>query len=411
MINRRLTLKPDHMLFFLSLYVIGIFVWDYTIVYQAALVIMFGLSLLLYRSSLLVNSAYYKMLIAFAIYFTFHTLFGFSVRSDLSWDYILTLYINIVASIVIVRILNNRDAIEKLLKVCIWTAFFATIYILIADRTNMFSGNLGTYVSKPFGIGSGYSHNDIPWIAGLATCFLSYFKIENRPVKFHYLLQLLFLIFVVLSGARKSMILVLFGLIIYPYFIYDETGSVKKLVRVLGAICALIVGCYLLFYNDTLYNLIGYRFEGFLSGLTSGGSFTESSAITRSIMYQAAIDGIVKKPFIGYGMNTFQTFPGSFGAWSHINYLEIWFSGGLQAAILYYAFYVYAFVKLLKNRNDGMGALMFAMVIFMLIHDLLSVSYLSRSASLVLSMISAYILIQDRNRAQKQNRNIYSAKY
>ena len=393
--NIELKLKRKHLIFFLSLYVIGIFIWDYTFVYQIALVLLFILTLILYQNSVLVHSVYYEFLIVFTIYFVFHTLLGYSIRSDLSWDYIFTLFINIIASISIVRILDSRENIEKLLKVCIYSAFGAAIYILFADRTNILSGNLGTYVPKPFGIGSGYSHNDIPWIAGLATTFLSYFKLKKEPIRYHYVLQLFFTIFVLLSGARKSLILVVFGIIIYPYFIYDQTGSVKKIARVLGAIVVIIIGSYAILYNSFLYNLIGYRFVGFFSGLVSGGEFTESSAITRSIMLRAVLDGIKNKPFIGYGMNTFQTFPGSFGAWSHINYLEIWFSGGIQAMIVYYIFYIYALIKLLKQRSDPMGALMFTLIIFMLIHDLLSVSYLSRSASLVLSMVSAFIVLNN----------------
>ncbi len=71
-------------------------------------------------------------------------------------------------------------------------------------------------------------------------------------------MKIFFTVFVILTGARKSLIFVVFGLVLYPYFIGGEKGmDAKKIGRIFFGIALFVVLCYLLMNNETLYNVIG----------------------------------------------------------------------------------------------------------------------------------------------------------
>ena len=394
-------LNRSSLIYFLFIYIFTVFVWDYTFVYQAALVMMFGMTLILYKGRILVKSDYLTLQGLIVLYFTFHTLFGLTSNRSLSYDYLITMFVNLGAIVVILRILNTKHDVELAMKSIVITALFACLYIMIVDRSRLLSGEIGTYVSRPFNIGGGYSHNDIPWLAGLATICLSYFDLIGKKKKLCKILKFFFTIFIVLSGARKSLIFVLFSLILYPYVIMKKGNSGKRALRIIIAAVSLSLIIFVLLNNGFLYSVIGYRFEGLFQGLQTG-NYVESSARTRSIMIMTALNAIRQKPLLGNGLNTFRSLSGSFGTWSHINYLELWVSGGIIPVVLFYAYYIKSTVSLWKRRDDALCAAMLSLILFMYVHDMLSVSYISRGAGLALCLIAATMKIYGLNSGSKR---------
>ena len=86
--------------------------------------------------------------------------------------------------------------------------------------------------------------------------------------------------------------------------------------------------------------------------------------------------------------------------------IELTFSGGILAPIIYYLFYIDFFAKLKRNvNNDLMASMMLMYMFFMLIHEMLSVSYLSRMVSLMYCVINAYLIFRV-NEKQPINRNM-----
>lgn len=399
--NNRTILSEKNIIVWLAFYIVGIFIWDYTIIYQAALVLMVLSSIVHYRTIFFSSSFYFVTSLLMLFYFTLHTILGLSVNRALSVDYLVTMLINLFAAAGTITILSSRENIKKCMKVCIWTACAACVYVLLIDYHRVFSGSLGEHVNRPF-FDIAYAHNEIAALGGFAILLISYFDVAGERIKGSVPLKLFFSVFVVLTGARKSFIFVIFGLIIYPYFFGNKhKNELKRIRNIIFAITVLLILLYLVMENNFLYGVIGYRFAGYLSGIF-GGSFTESSALSRSVMRQTALDLIKERPIVGYGLNTFRTFPGSFGTWSHDNYLELFVSGGVCAVIIYYIFYVYSAVKLYNSRKDPMGGLFLCLLVYMLIYDYLSVSYISRFVILMLSMIAAYINISKDERKKGQ---------
>jgi len=344
----------------------------------------------------MVKSVYLQVATLFFVYFAIHTFLGLTIKKAYSDSYLATLAVNLATSFAICRVLDSREKIETVMKACIIAGFIGVSYILIVDRNNIFSGDLGNGISKPFGWGGSYSHNDIPILACTAISFLSYFRLKTPKnkklaVRINLLIAYFFL-FVILSGARKSLIFAIIGVIIYPFFIYGNKRSSNKIIKVFLGVMTVIVTIYLIMNNSFLYDMIGRRFDGLISGFLTG-SFKESSARTRFVMINTAIKAIKAHPIIGQGLNTFRALEGSYETWSHNNYLEIMVSGGIFPLVIYYAMYIYYVFKLKDRTDDVLGALCFSLILYLFIHDMLSVSYIARDASFLLCLLSSYLNI------------------
>jgi O-antigen ligase len=320
---------------------------------------------------------------------------GLSIDESRSMYFFMTMIWNLVISIVVINTIGTDcNSIEKVMKAIIFSSFITCLYIILIDKSNLLSGELGKGVIKPF-FNDNYSHNEVSIAAGFSTLFLTYFSIKKEKVHFSLFLKIFFSIFIVLTGARKSLVLLLFALIIYPYiFSYKENKNYKKIYKIIIGLILLFIAVLLIMKNETLYKLIGYRFEGYFNGVLHG-NYTESSANTRSIMIDTAVSLIRKNPLFGYGLNTFNLFKGSFGGWSHNNYLELCVSGGLIAPLLFYSFHFVSIVKLRKAKKNEMTGLFISLIIFLFIHDYLSVSYNNRLIILLLCLLDSYLCSQN----------------
>lgn len=389
----------------LGVYVVCLMIWDFAIEYKLALILLVGVTFLFEKVNLFARPHFYEITYAiFILYFLLHTFCDFSIAPDISYEYIPTLLMNLIAIICCIKILNTRDRIISLMKIIIFITAILCIYIMIVDRSRIFSGNLGTLVHKPFS-SQKYEHNSIPIFCAYSLMFLGYFRLDKIKFKYNYLFTCYFLLFIILSGARKALILASIGLIIYPYvFSGKRENSAKKVFKIVIAILIFCIAYYLIMNNEFLYQMIGQRIDGVVSGL-DGGDYTESSARTRSIMINTGIELIKNNWWAGYGLGTFKTFPGSFGTWAHNTYIELTVSGGIWATIIYYLFNIYATIVLYKKyRYDKLGAMFLCITLYMFINDMVAVSYLQRSVNLVYCMINGYIVINDVSRKRNPKR-------
>ena len=391
--ERKIRLNKKATISLLILYLIGILVWDYTWIYQTALVLLLCAFLVINKGKVaLKNRPFLLTNFVLLVYFAIHTLLGFSTNNSLSNSYLITLTINVIASVLCENIICDENSIERIMKAWIVVSILISLYIIIMDRSNILSGHLGSHVSKPI-TGSLYSHNDIALIAAFAIAFIGYFINKRKMARSAIIVQVFLMVFIILTGARKSLLIAMAGFIVYP-LIFNGKKGLKKWIGVIIACIGVIAIFYVVLNNELLYRLIGYRFAGYFSGL-SGGTFTESSAITRSVMRETAWSAIREKPFLGWGLNTFRTLPGSYGTWSHVNYLELWVSGGIMAVIIYYSFYLYAVISLAKKgyrENPNLNGLFLMLMFCMVIMDYLSVTYVSRMMGFIYCMVDVYIL-------------------
>lgn len=400
MYDRGIVITRKFCMILLAIYAASVYIWDYTIAYQAALVLMVGCVLALYRGRILKLSPYIVASGLFLLYFLVHTCLGLSVDARLSANHLLTLAINLLAAMCIICIVDSREKIEIIMKVLIIAAVAIWVYAIIVDRQHWFTGTLAWRLKKPL-FGGRYAHNNLPMMAGFAVLFLSYFRMVNRPIKFTYVLYAFFLVCVVLSGARKALLFTLYGVMVYPLMLSKKhQRPANRAIKILILIVGIVFTFIMIMTNETLYALVGNRFAGVISGLLEG-TFTESSARSRSVMFSTGMNAVSEHFLLGIGLNAFRTLEGSFRTWSHNNYLEIMVSGGILPLLIYYSFPVYAFIKLRNTRRDPMAGMFLTFLLYMVLHDFLSVSYNARNIGLMMSLIGAYILIRRREIQQQ----------
>lgn len=80
-------------------------------------------------------------------------------------------------------------------------------------------------------------------------------------------------------------------------------------------------------------------------------------------------------------------------------FIELTVSGGILAVIIYYSFFAVTLFKLAKLQDrTELEDMYLCIMVFMIIHDLLSVSYLDRNLGFIYCLISADLI----QRARRQ---------
>ena len=378
----------------LLIYTFSLIFWDYLIESKIAAGLLIIGSLIILKGRFRFKGVPYIWTYAFFIlFFVLHTSLGFSRDSAASWNALSTMGLNLIISISFISLMGrDRKFLENYMKGYIVCVFLVCCYNLVIKHTDLFNGQLTINCPKLFS-SEVYSHNDVPGYAVIALFFLVYFVgAKLISIRIAVCEIIFFVMFILLSGARKALIGALIAVLIYPYIYMNKKISMgKKLLRV-GAVILLLAIIYLVIIkNGFLYNLIGYKFEDVFKGLVSG-EFEESSAISRNRMIVGGIALIKQKPFIGYGLRAWSSWISLTGSWAHNMIIELTFSGGIFAPIIYYLFYIPFFKGLKKVLNhDYLSSMLLCYMLYMVVHDLLSVSYLARPVSLMYCVITVYL--------------------
>ncbi|MCX6083313.1 MAG: hypothetical protein NTW32_27615 [Chloroflexi bacterium] len=199
-----------------------------------------------------------------------------------------------------------------------------------------------------------------------------------------------------LSGGRKyfaSPGLFLFILLVL------RSAKGKKITFILNIIIFILIILLVIFTImniPVLYNLIGSRFESYISFLYGDIAHADGSAIIRSKMIQMGWESYFPgKPFFGYGLDNFRVlFSGIYrDLYAHNNYVEILVDLGLIGLILYYSFYCYLLIVLLRMDNDSTGIRNFfiAFLLTLLVFEWGAVTYSLIQIQILLGLASVYI--------------------
>lgn len=391
--------KKNLLMYLLQIYIFAVIAWDYEIFYQIPLLVMFLFALLRYGrvADTIKTSSFFHGYFVMMMYFVFQYTLGFTVSSADSKAYLVTGMINLASILCVASIVDQAWEIEKVLSTIIVAAFSVSLYNLVRNLPILLSGGLASHCYKLFYSMPTYSHSTIPMFCAFSVMALAYFSLKDRWKLKNILLIIYFVIYVVLSASRNALIFVVFGLAIYPFLFSgnrDDFG--KRILKIVLVTVAIFVAVAIVIKVPYLYNLIGYRIQDVIDGFASG-DFSESSASSRNTMLLTGIKLIKENWIWGYGLNTFRSFPGSFGTWSHIQYIESMVSGGIIALICYFFFNIKAIV-LLKNDFTKLGGLCLCLMVYMLICNLFNVCYMDRFMCLIYGIADAYIQIKKRKK-------------
>lgn len=306
--------------------------------------------------------------ILFTIYSFVMIRLGLSIDPSVSLTMVKTLCINILFLICLVsyfKYLNEIDEILKIFKIAL------TIFVFIS-----FFGGIGSVLAGGRLTVFRAETNTVADMAAYLCIILLYEilvrKQKSVTVKFVLLISALLMI---MTGTRSALVILFVG----AYILYCFQKPRQFVVRSFFILCVLILGIYALMNITTLYNLIGYRIETILSFL-NGQEITESSFNTRNLYTKLAYSYFIEKPMTGYGLDTFKTLKGSYGVYSHSNYLELLFSLGIPGLALYYSSFVFLIKNVIKTYGiyKNKSILVLAIVIPFLVCEYIGITYYSR---------------------------------
>lgn len=158
------------------------------------------------------------------------------------------------------------------------------------------------------------------------------------------------MLFSILTGRRKIFLLIITSLIIGTYLFYSSIGLKKAIKGIAMGGVAVLIGWILLMKVPTLYNFIGYRLQVALEAVLRSNNGTDSSINMRNELAEKAIYAWKNNIYLGQGYNAFSAVYNGGGYYSHNNYYELLVSFGVVGTAIYYAKYVFIFVKLLASK-------------------------------------------------------------
>lgn len=204
------------------------------------------------------------------------------------------------------------------------------------------------------------------------------------------LLGLPMLIVILLSGTRKSIIIIIIGVILKTF--YYSNGKVKYIKGFIGILFSIFI-IYFILNIPILYKLIGYRIEGIL-GIFGRSYSVDASLETRTDMISVGINLIKLHPILGYGFNHFRYIYENITGWqfySHNNYIELIVSGGVIGFALFE--YIYIYIWKCINRFSDEKALFNIILIIIFVSQFAMVTYTSRYFILITSVIAAGVKV------------------
>lgn len=165
-----------------------------------------------------------------------------------------------------------------------------------------------------------------------------------------------------LSGSRRSILLMIIYFICYYQFMEPNKHSGKFLVRVFVAIGALFVAYYLMMHVDSLYRTIGNRVETLL-GYYFRNQEADGSLYSRLNMLTLATRIIKAHPILGIGANNYK-YATYYHTYSHNGYTEIMCSFGIVGIVVYYIPLVSMMLSSVKNWKKKLKDAIFPLSIF-----------------------------------------------
>lgn len=289
-----------------------------------------------------------------------------------------TLYIDLVFIVCAYQYMYHTDK-EKLMKCALIAAILGSVYVLTV--TFLITG---TFILRGNGESTGINAN------ALAVCnaFVVVCMLAKKKSWLQYTLILFLLLFCVLAGTRKALLVAIIG---YVFFILlNNPSRIAKNVAIVTMTCCIAI--WLIFNVPFLYDKIGVRFETLIDMMQGGkGAASEE---TRSRFIEAGMYKFNQRPMEGHGIGTFGTI---YGTYSHNNYVELLFSLGIPGVVAYYSIHFYlAVIGILhyKKYRSYTFCLGIALLIAITTIDYAMVTYYERSGLILILIIASLLFVK-----------------
>lgn len=212
-----------------------------------------------------------------------------------------------------------------------------------------------------------------------------------------------FLYLETISGSRKAILMLVLGLCALVLL----NGKGKLLLKTIVIALIGIITFYIIINVPAIYNIIGWRIEGMINGITGNGE-SDSSYVLRQNMIASAWQLFLKNPILGCGIDNFRFFNPVMKSYSHNNFLEIAADSGIIGLIAYYGIYVYIILDYFRAayKKDKLCIIIFVIFAVFLISQWGLVSYYDLLQNIILCIYISYARLkhqQEENAAAQRN--------
>ena len=390
------SLKIRFHIYDLLFYLLLVFSFYYTrnMLCRLMMVVFFGYTVMqmIVSKSKVPLPFYYIGFIAFILYGAANVVLGNVINAGVARTMVVSLTLNFMMIFAIVQYIHMTGDVPRVLRVA-ELGIFSTAFVVVVL-------SLGTITQGRLGGGTEINSNVLAILCVYGFILSMYLRKINKLSQYANWFRMVFYILVILlTGSRKGLLMIVLSIIVIQ-FAMERRGVFKKLLVIASAIAVL----YFLVLNVSfLYNIIGVRVENLLSAL-SGETAAEASLEDRQKLVSLGLEYIKEKPWIGYGFDCFKLVSGigpngkvgigSVGFYSHNNYIELLFGGGIIGFTLYYLPVLYLLIKLIKrNRKNICMPYLLAMVISLLAVEYARVTYYARVDAYITGVILGCVLI------------------
>ena len=349
--------------------------------------VIFYLSSLIVTTSIIIYLFFYRtfrfyyfdiIVIIFILFNLILISLGLSINEGISLNRLFIYSLNFIIFRLIYTYLFilRRNKIEIFKSTLIFLALTFSIFIFIYDFETVLLGNrLGVALPYPFGFNNIYNPNISSVYFAIATVFLLEKYLTKIRFNFNFLIVITiiswFLLIILFMGTRKGLILISFAIFSF-FFVKSKSFFIIKLSQ--SVFIFYLIYFYILISIPFVYNLIGSRIESIVDGFFSG-EFSESSAISRSLMIQFGWERFLESPIYGFGLDTF-TLISPWDTYSHSTYIELLVGNGLVGTLIYYSLLLLIYLNLAIRKKYDHYYLFFSLILIII--DLIDVTYLGR---------------------------------
>lgn len=297
---------------------------------------------------------------------------NWSYSHETAFDGLKTVLLNYLCIFLLTQLLAKRDDWFLVISKCI-IIFPNLLFIrlLFQYGFSIFTGM--RYLNNA-------SYNKAGMFAGLGMAFGIYFyaKTKGSSKKIIYTI-IINSVLLLISLSRKAVLFFSIPIII----VYLLTGKkiMRKFVRIIILIIALVLVGFMIMKIPLLYNYIGRGLERILNYQIEGRG--DSSAAGRNTRIQFGIKKFYERPWLGWGLSNYNYLFKSYEENTNMviadnNYIDLLVNFGIIGTCLYYLLYIYGFKEWLniKNKNILDVALPVSILIMLLVIDYGVSSYL-----------------------------------
>lgn len=220
---------------------------------------------------------------------------------------------------------------------------------------------------------------------------------------FEDILLAVLVIVILLTGSRKSVMMIAIFVTAFFLFWSREKAGVNTVFRIIGLSAAAIAAVMLVMNVPILYDALGNRIETLYRYVVNGEQ-VDGSAVTRTKMLQIGMRMFLNmNPVFGSGLNNYKYLSG-YLTYSHNNYMELLCSVGIVGTLLYYIpIVIFSIRAIFLWRKRVPGAIVPLTILLMqFINDAGMVSYYSSNNHILLGITIGLLDLMERRQREKE---------